>query len=239
MGENDAGNRPWQFHIHTNGVAGSGILHLPFFNLGVGNTPYVAVLPTNGPNAIAQNNWYHVAVNYDGTATGNLKFYWTLVDSNRTEASLLGSTSMPPLTPFATGNIDFALGNVPRNTPNGNWLGRIDEVRISSIARAPSDMLFSTTNVVIVTPPESQTVAVGQPINLSVTASGAGPLSYRWRFNGATIPGGSQRTYTVPAAQLSDWGNYDVVVTNNVSAGVSFRERWHVKMRLNELQYGC
>jgi len=221
MGENDAGNRPWQFRIHTNGVAGSGILHLQFFNLGVGNTPYVAVLPTNGLNAIAQNNWYHVAVTYDGTPAGNLKFYWTLVDSNRTEANLIGSTSMPPLTPVSSGNIDFALGNVPRNTPNGNWIGRMDEVRISSIARAPSDMLFSTINVIIVTSPESQTVTVGQPLNLGVTASGAGPLFYLWRFNGVTIPGATQNTYSIGSAQLSDWGNYDVVVTNSVSAATS------------------
>src|SRR5262249_13309374 len=148
----------------------------------------------------------------------DLNFYWTLMDSNRTTANVIGAASMPDLTPMASGSIDFALGNVPRNTPNGNWVGRMDEVGISKMPRAPPDMMFTTTNAIIVTSPASQTVPVGAPLNLSVTASGVGPLSYRWRFNGATIAGATQNTYSIPAVQLTDWGNYDVVVTNNVSA---------------------
>jgi len=222
MGENDAGDRPWQFRIHTNGVTGSGILHLQFLNLGVGNTPYFAVLPTYGPNTIASGNWYHVAVTYDGPAAGgNLKFYWTLVDSSRMQANLIGTAAMPNLTPLASGNIDFAIGNVPRNTPNANWIGRIDEVRISKIARSASDMLFSTTNVIILTPPASQTVAAGAALNLGVTASGVRPLFYLWRYNGVPIAGANLSTYSIATAQLADWGNYDVVVTNSVSAATS------------------
>ena len=222
MGENEAGDRPWQFRIHTNGVAGAGLWQLQFFNLGMGSTPFFANLPTNGPDAILQNNWYHVAVTFDGADNGgHLNLYWTLMNGTRTTANLIGSATMANLTPIATGNIDFVLGNVSRNTPNGNFMGLIDEVRISSIARSPFNMVFATTNVDVLVPPANQTVVESQPFTLSVLAAGLGTLSYQWRFNGVNIPNGTRNVYSNSAAQLFQAGNYDVLVSNAVGTVTS------------------
>lgn len=102
----------------------------------------VVLLPTTGPNAITQNNWFHAAVTYTGTegAADNLSFYWTKLDPANTQASLLTTRQLN--FDLITGPVDFALGNIGRNPPNGNFLGLIDEVRISGIDRSASDFLF-------------------------------------------------------------------------------------------------
>ena len=226
--ENETADRPFQFRIHTNGVAGSGVLILQFYNLtGVGNTPFIATIPTNGADAIIQGKWYHVAVTFDGAAAGgHLSFYWTRVDPSRVQANLIASTTMVNLAPLATTRgVDFSLGNVGRNTPNGNFIGLIDEVRLSSIARTAADMMFNTTNpilpVSIYTQPASRTNAVGQPASLSVMVFGTEPLAYQWCFNNSPVSGSTQSTYTIASSQLTNSGNYRVVVTNSISAVTS------------------
>ena len=226
--ENEAADRPFQFRIHTNGVTGSGVLILQFFNLtGVGNTPFIATIPTNGVDAIIQGKWYHVAVTFDGAAAGgHLRFYWTRVDPNTVQANLIASTTMANLAPLvATSGVDFSLGNVGRNTPNGNFIGLIDEVRVSGIARTAADMMFNATNpsvpAAIYTQPVSRTNAVGQLASLSVVVFGTEPLAYQWRFNSSAISGTTQSTYMIASAQLTNSGDYCAVVTNSISAVTS------------------
>ena len=87
---------------------------------------------------------------FDGVAAGgHLVFYWTLMDPSRIQANLIASAAMANLIPLATtSGVDFSLGNVGRNTPNGGFAGVIDEVRLSRIARAPAGMMFNSTNVI-------------------------------------------------------------------------------------------
>src|SRR6185295_18381647 len=59
----------------------------------------------------------------------------------RTNANLIGSTTMNLDLPNAT-STDFAIGNTGRGTPNTSFVGVIDEVRLSSVARADSEMIF-------------------------------------------------------------------------------------------------
>jgi hypothetical protein len=67
---------------------------------------------------------------------------------------------------------------------------------------------------VLVAQPQSQTVAAGANVVLSVEVSGVSPFTYQWQFDGASIPGATNRSLTVPAAQPSNAGNYTVVVSN-------------------------
>jgi hypothetical protein len=68
--------------------------------------------------------------------------------------------------------------------------------------------------------PANQFGALNSPINLSVTASGTGPLSYQW-FNAASaladggdISGSATATLTITALTANEVGNYFVVVSN-------------------------
>lgn len=63
-------------------------------------------------------------------------------------------------------------------------------------------------------PPASQLASPGGNVTFAVTASGTGPLSYQWQFDGTNIPGATGTNYPLSNAQISQAGNYQVVVTN-------------------------
>jgi uncharacterized protein (TIGR03437 family) len=69
------------------------------------------------------------------------------------------------------------------------------------------------TDTVISSPPASQAVCPASPVSFSVTATGAGTLSYQWRKNTISIPGATGSTFTIPSAVAGDAGAYSVVVT--------------------------
>lgn len=66
----------------------------------------------------------------------------------------------------------------------------------------------------IVSAPQSQTVLLGQQINLSVEASGPEPISYQWRFHGVDIPEATTNHYSIPNADFVNDGEYSVVVSD-------------------------
>lgn len=74
---------------------------------------------------------------------------------------------------------------------------------------------------VIVTPPSSQSVTVGSSATFSVTANGTAPLSYQWRQGGANITNATQSTFVIGSVQLTDGGNYSVVVSNSLGSVTS------------------
>ena len=64
--------------------------------------------------------------------------------------------------------------------------------------------------------PASQVVPVGSNVTFSVGALGNPPLRYFWQFNGATMSGKTNATLTIPNVQLTDAGNYSVIITDCV-----------------------
>jgi hypothetical protein len=73
----------------------------------------------------------------------------------------------------------------------------------------------------IVQQPTSRTVTVGDATTFMVTASGTAPLSYQWRKGGVNISGATGSSYTINSAQLTDAGDYSVVVTNTEGSATS------------------
>jgi len=106
----------------------------------------LATIPTSGPHAIDTEHWFHLAVTYDGNdgATNNLRFYWTRLGPGLTRANPIGGGTLSGDLNGVTG--DFAIGNEARsfqgNAEAEPFPGLIDEVRISSIARDPTDFFF-------------------------------------------------------------------------------------------------
>lgn len=67
----------------------------------------------------------------------------------------------------------------------------------------------------ITDPPADARVSVGYPAAFKVGASGAQPLSYQWRRNGADIPGATGPVYDIAQTELADDGaTFDAVVSN-------------------------
>ncbi len=70
--------------------------------------------------------------------------------------------------------------------------------------------------------PANRTVGAGQTATFTVAASGAAPLSYQWRKNGANISGANSPSYTTPATTLADNGSvFSCVVSNTFGTATS------------------
>ncbi|MEJ6567773.1 MAG: histidine kinase [Akkermansiaceae bacterium] len=111
----------------------------------------MATIPTEGPHRINTENWFHVAVSYSGEEglPGNIQLYWTSLADAPEQANLIGSGMLS--SDFSKVLGDFAIGNEARDlqerTPVINaeaepFPGLLDEIRISSVARHPTDFLF-------------------------------------------------------------------------------------------------
>ena len=103
-----------------------------------------ALIPTaaDDDHAFMAGEWFHVAVAYTGEAgaADNLKFYWTALDSDATEANLIGSGLL-------TGDLVASVSNplgIGTTTRDAFRFGSgiVDEVRISSIARGADEFMF-------------------------------------------------------------------------------------------------
>jgi hypothetical protein len=73
----------------------------------------------------------------------------------------------------------------------------------------------------IITNPASLTVEVGQTATFSVTATGAGTLTYQWYKNGVAISGATSSSYTTPPAVLGDSGSVFTVTVSNANGTVT------------------
>jgi len=69
--------------------------------------------------------------------------------------------------------------------------------------------------------PQSNTVFRGQSATFQVGVSGLGPFTYQWLFNGNTIPGATNSTFTVNNTDVANAGNYQVLVADGVDSVLS------------------
>ena len=108
----------------------------------------LATIPVTGAHAINTQDWFHVAVTYNGRegSAANLKLYWTRIGPGLDAANLIGTGFLAA--DLSRGLGDFAIGNTARTVLGKKtcnpFPGLIDEVRISSLARAAHDFLFVT-----------------------------------------------------------------------------------------------
>ncbi|RYD42284.1 MAG: LamG domain-containing protein, partial [Verrucomicrobiaceae bacterium] len=128
-----AADRGFQFRVTTQG-------QLEFNAIGTATPAAVVPIPTTGTHAFVPDQWFHVAVTYDGSI---LRFYWTKVDPSVTVANEIG-TNTEETVELADDAI-LVIGNEGRSTGGlgGEPLGgKIDEVRISKVARTASQFIF-------------------------------------------------------------------------------------------------
>jgi signal transduction histidine kinase len=139
--EGEDGDRIFNFRIEREGF----LSFIPLPDSGAKGLA-LATIPLDGPHAIDTSHWFHVAVSYDGNAgvAGNLQLHWTRLAPGIRAAHRIGSGTLTADLNGRSG--DFAIGNEARgfegNAEAEPFPGLIDEVRISSVARHPSDYFF-------------------------------------------------------------------------------------------------
>ncbi len=69
--------------------------------------------------------------------------------------------------------------------------------------------------------PVSLSVPQSQPASFTASATGAVPLTYKWKKDGVDIPGTNSATYTIPVTQFTDAGQYTVEVSNSYGTATS------------------
>ena len=98
------------------------------------------------------------------------------------------------------------------------------DVAVTGTCGAPAISAAATVTVnqppLITQDPVGASVTVGEPVNLSVTATGTG-LSYQWRKDGNAIAGANAGTFSIAAVTEADAGSYDVVINGVCGSAVS------------------
>ncbi len=200
--DSSGGSRAFQFRISA------GSLQFSFIT---GGQAITLPIPTSGPQAFVAGNWYHVAVTYNGTTA---TLYWTKLDPANGAANVLGTSALTLGTSSGAVVGPLCIGNENRAAAGEQFMGSIDEVRISNVARASGQMQFYSLLVTITANPISQNVDYNQPVTFNVGASSQFPLGYQWRFNSNSIAGATNNSYTIANVTANDSGYYDCVITN-------------------------
>jgi hypothetical protein len=66
----------------------------------------------------------------------------------------------------------------------------------------------------LLTQPSGQTCYWGSSVTFTAAVTGVNPLTYRWQKAGATIPGATNPALVLTNLQITNAGNYDLLVTN-------------------------
>ena len=128
------------------------------------------------------------------TGGGTLSYQWY---QNGSPVGTNSATySIPSTQPGNAGTYMVTVSNAGGSTPSN---------QVSLVVVIPPP--------VITTQPVSETVAQGSPASFTVVATGGGTLSYQWSQNGSPV-GTNSATYSIPSAQPSDAGTYQVTVSN-------------------------
>jgi hypothetical protein len=210
---------------------------------------YCQVLTTRGSSQIALAAGYHVIMiryNQGGSDNALQVYYdptggqrWVLIPGSlfyhprpTPTVSLTGS--------FGGGATGVTWSGAGGFSPNNTALNATYQLTAGEVAAGSATVTLTTTgepapcvNVsatmtipvyvapAIVVQPANQTVIAGSGVTFTVTASGTPQLGYQWRFGGTNVAGATAASYSVPEAQASNAGNYDVVVTNTYGSVTS------------------
>jgi len=178
--------------------------------------------------AIAAGQDHYLALKADGNvvANGSNQYGQTDVPAAATNVVAIAAGEYFSLALRADGTIIGwgieTTGGVGLPLPGGNWprsgpaVIAADLTNVTAIAAGWHHglALLAAGPPVFAAPLIDRTVAFGSTARLHVTAGGALPLAYQWRFNGADIPGATNALLEIGRVGFDANGSYAVVVRN-------------------------
>ena len=130
---------------------------------------------------------------------------------------LLGTDDAPPYRIFWRPPPDLAPGEKLTFLATVNDLrGHQAVAQLADLTVAKNDIVFGIRGarvpVITQSPAASVLAPAGQPVALTVEASGTGPLEYQWLRDGVALPSATDPTYTVARAGAATAGHYQVMI---------------------------
>ena len=156
------------------------------------NPPVIVTQPQSQTNAAGATITFSVGAGGSGTLACQWQFNGT---------NIAGATANP-----------FVLVNA-QLTNNGNYSVIVTNL-FGSVTSSNAVLLLTNAPPAITTQPQNQSVLAGQTATFSVAATGTPPLNYQWFFSGTNIAGATANPFTLANVQLTNAGNYSVVITN-------------------------
>jgi hypothetical protein len=192
---------------------GGAVTSSPAFLL-VTNVPPEFTEPISQTNGVGTTAIFAVTVT---NGTPPFSYQWMLGGTNLVNVTNTVN-GVKVITSGATSNV-LAISNVQTNNAATNYA-----VIVTNPDRSVTSSVASLT---VLTAPEifgqpaSQTNAVGSTEIFAVTAIGTDPLHYQWQLNGTNmvnvtnhISGATSTNLTISNAQITNSGNYTVIVSN-------------------------
>src|SRR6266852_2772107 len=165
-------------------------------------------------DASGTTNPVNVTMNTNKSVTAN----FALIPLYTLTISTIGQGSVTPPGGSYTSNTVVALTASPSNGWQflgwgGDAQGIVNPLYVT-MTRNESIIASFVQLPAILSQPQSVTVAVGDTVTFTVTATGAPPLTYQWWFINSPITAATNASITLPDVQPSQVGEYSVVVAN-------------------------
>ena len=163
--------------------------------------------------------WQHVALTYD-KASGTGAIY-----INGVAVTVLNLGSFTTITSFTNLLLGARTLFASVGSPASQYSGEMDEISLYSRALSASEIqtiyqngsagkCYTPTAPFITTQPTNQAVELGGTAHFVVVAGGTPPLAYQWIFDGTNIANATNASLTLSSVQLTNAGNYSVMITN-------------------------
>jgi hypothetical protein len=178
-----------------------------------------SVVSTSSTNSVLPNQWAHFAATYDGSA---LRTYLNGICEGQVVYNQGIFAGTDPLAIGAAGV--FAGGQVL-----SPFAGLIDEPALYNRALSGTEIqaIYKAGNAgkcgwpTITHQPQSQIGYWGKSIAFTVGAVGVPPLIYQWQKDAVAIPGATGSSLMLTNLQMTDAGNYSVVISNSLGSTTS------------------
>ncbi len=157
---------------------------------------------TMPPASHVANQGASVVFSVVAVGSNPLQYQW-IKDGSPISGATNGGILLTNLQPADAGNYAVTVSN-PFGTTNS--------IPASLVVHLPP---------VITAHPASLVVTQEQNASFAVTATGASPLTYQWRWNGLAIEGATNADLFFTGVQPAQAGNYSVVVSNDFGRATS------------------
>ncbi len=180
--------------------------------------------------------WHRIALVVDLEQTDPAKKYLNYIDGLLAGASDLGSQGGPggrySVYTQSSGSPSWIFSDNDGETA----LGYVNSIQFHDVALSASDIFAlggptaagipptipSITNIIVTVSPTNVDNVVGMTGNhFRATAIGSGTLTYQWYRNGVAVPGATGSTLRFTNLQLTNAGDYTVVVANGLQSATS------------------